>query len=322
MTKKILVTGGAGYIGSHMVRMLTQSGFQPVVLDDLSTGHAEFTQNAPFIKARTGDVSALDDLFKAHKFAGVLHFAAFSLVAESMTNPAKYFENNVEQTRILLKTMVRHKVDNFVLSSTAAIFGNPEYLPIDEAHPKNPINPYGESKLQVEQMLGDFAAQHGLKYGCLRYFNAAGAEDGLWEWHDPETHLIPIIFQVLGGIRPKLQIYGNDYQTPDGTCIRDYIHVTDLCRAHLQLLEYLWNGGEIRHFNLGTGNGYSVKEVIDAVEVATGCKVPHEYAPRRTGDPAILVADNSLAQKILGAEFKYGLDDIVRSINPQKYLKP
>jgi UDP-glucose 4-epimerase len=281
---KILVVGGAGYIGSHMVLMLAEQGAEVVVLDDLSSGGAEAVLHGKLVQGSIEDAGLLERLFAAGNFDGVMHFASFIQVGESVQHPAKYYRNNVTNTINLLDAMVRNGVTNFIFSSTAAIFGQPEYVPIDEAHPKQPINPYGRSKWMVEQVLQDYEKAYRLRSVCLRYFNAAGADPKarIGENHNPETHLIPLLLQVASGRRESAQIFGQDYDTPDGTCIRDYIHIVDLCAAHSLALAYLIGGGASAAYNLGNGNGFSVREVVDA--------------PRRAGDPARLVADSTLAR--------------------------
>ncbi len=299
---KVLAVGGAGYIGSHMVLMLSDAGHEVVVLDDLSSGRAEAVLAGKLVKGSIEDNASLDRIFTETKIDGVMHFASFIQVGESVQQPAKYYRNNVINTINLLDAMVRHAVRNFIFSSTAAIFGQPDYIPIDEAHPKRPINPYGRSKWMVEQVLQDYDAAYGLKSVCLRYFNAAGADPQarIGESHDPETHLIPLLLQVASGRRESAQIFGRDYDTPDGTCIRDYIHIVDLCTAHSLALAHLVGGGVSAAYNLGNGNGFSVREVIDAVRRVTGRPVRVVDGPRRAGDPPRLVADSSLARSKLG----------------------
>jgi UDP-glucose 4-epimerase len=298
----VLVVGGAGYIGSHMVKRLQRAGYAPVVLDNLSQGWRGAVGAAPLVVGELGDSSVLDVLFQAWPIAAVMHFASFIQVGESVAQPAIYYQNNVGNTLTLLQAMVRHRVPRFIFSSTAAIFGDPDYVPIDERHPKAPINPYGRSKLMVEQMLGDFEAAYGLRSCCLRYFNAAGAdpEGELGECHEPETHLIPLVLQAAAGRRPSITVFGRDYDTPDGTCIRDYIHVQDLCDAHLLALESLLAGGGGMRFNLGNGAGYSINQVIEAARCVTGREIAVTDGPRRAGDPARLVADPALARGTLG----------------------
>jgi UDP-glucose 4-epimerase len=311
--RNVLVVGGAGYIGSHMVKALRKAGFSPLVLDNLSCGYRDAVSDVPLIVGNAGDQHVLDEVFSRYPIAAVMHFASFIQVGESVTNPGKYYENNVSETVGLLNGMIRHGIINFIFSSTAAIFGNPRYVPIDERHPSSPINPYGRSKLMIEQMLGDYELAHGLKSICLRYFNAAGADpDGeLGERHQPETHLIPLILQVASGRRTAISVNGRDYDTPDGTCIRDYIHVSDLCDAHLLALEHLIDKGMGGRFNLGNGKGYSIAEVIQAAERVTGRAITQIEAPRRTGDPPSLIADSTLARATLGWEPAYNDIDAI-----------
>ena len=265
MPDSILVVGGAGYIGSHMVKRLRRAGLHAVVADDLSSGHREAVLGAPLHVGDIGDAAFVDALLGEVRPAAVMHFASCIQVGESVAEPAKYYRNNLTATQVLLVGMRAHGVNRFIFSSTAAIFGDPQYVPIDEAHPKAPINPYGRSKWFVEQMLEDFDRAYGLKSVCLRYFNAAGAdpEGELGECHQPETHLVPLILQVAAGRRPHITVYGEDYATADGTCVRDYIHVEDLADAHLLALRQLLAGGGSARYNLGNGNGYSVREVIE-----------------------------------------------------------
>ncbi len=310
----LLVVGGAGYIGSHMVKLLSSSGCEITTLDNLSTGHRDAVIAGEFVEADLADRRALDRLFEQNDFNAVLHFAAFIDVAESVQKPDAYLLNNFEGSRNLLDAMVAHDVDRLVFSSTAAIFGEPRYTPIDEAHPKKPINPYGVSKLKVEQALEQYAAEFGLKSVSLRYFNAAGAdpEGRLGERHDPETHLIPLVLQAASGRRDSIAVYGQDYETPDGTCIRDYIHIQDLCDAHLLALEYLENNDASAQFNIGNGQGFSVSEVIETARAVTGRDIPVRYEQRREGDPAILVADSARARAELGWRPRYSsLEQII-----------
>jgi UDP-glucose 4-epimerase len=299
--KNILVVGGAGYIGSHMTAFLSQMGYTPIVLDDLSTGHRDAVLDAELIEGTLADTALLDTLFSRRKFTAVMHFASFIQVGESVKSPEKYYQNNVANTLNLLSAMLKHHVNKFIFSSTAAVYGDPHYTPIDENHPIKPINPYGCSKSMIEQVLADFQRAYAFQYAVLRYFNAAGADPSgqLSERHDPETHLIPLILQVANGEREAITIYGQDYETPDGTCIRDYIHVTDLCDAHFKALLALEKGEQNIIYNLGTGKGYSVKEVIDAARDVTGCDIAVKYGERREGDPAILVADAARAMQNL-----------------------
>jgi UDP-glucose 4-epimerase len=297
----VLVIGGAGFIGSHMVKVLLDSDHSVVVLDNFSTGHRDAVLGGTVIDGDLGSRAVLDRIFSSHRFDGVIHFASLIQVGESVDKPDAYYRNNFVNTLNLVEAMCRHRTGNLIFSSSAAVFGEPEYVPIDERHPKNPINPYGMSKLMVERMLADVDRAYGLKSVSLRYFNAAGADpDGLLgERHDPETHLIPLVLQAASGRRQAVQVYGRDYDTPDGTCIRDYVHVVDLCDAHLLALAYLERGGQTDAFNLGNGNGFSVQEVIDIARRVTGRAVVAEDAPRRPGDPARLVADSSRARQVL-----------------------
>ncbi|MEW6446151.1 MAG: UDP-glucose 4-epimerase GalE [Pseudomonadota bacterium] len=311
----ILVVGGAGYIGSHMVKRLTRAGHQVTTLDNLSTGYADAVLHGPLVIGDMADTLLLDRLFNSTRFDAVMHFAAFSLVGESMLDPAKYYRNNVSHTLNLLDAMVRHGVLDFIFSSTAATFGEPVRVPMDESHPQHPINPYGRSKWMVEQLLEDYDRAYGLKSTCLRYFNAAGAdpEGELGERHTPETHLIPLVLQAASGRRPSITVFGTDYDTPDGTCIRDYIHVQDLCEAHLASLERMRESGISARYNLGNGQGFSVREVLETARRVTGRAIKVEYGPRRAGDPARLLADASAARTGLGWTPKHdSLEDIIR----------
>ena len=313
MTDTILVTGGAGYIGAHMVKALRQSGFRPVVLDDLSSGHRSAVRDAELHVGDVGDAAFVGRVLAEVQPAAVMHFAGFIQVGESVLDPGKYFRNNVTATQVLLDAMRAHGIRRFIFSSTAAIFGEPQYVPIDEAHPKAPINPYGRSKWFVEQMLEDYDHAHGLKSVCLRYFNAAGADpDGeIGERHEPETHLVPLILQVASGRRSQIGVYGDDYPTPDGTCVRDYVHVADLCDAHLLALRQLLEGSGSARYNLGNGNGFSVREVLDTARRITGHSIPATILPRRAGDPPSLVADSSAARATLGWTPRYPELDMI-----------
>ncbi len=298
----ILIIGGAGYIGSHMVKMLHLAGHQVVTLDNLSTGHADAVRYGTLVIGDMADAPLLDQLFSEHHFDAVMHFAAASIVGESTVDPAKYYRNNVANTLTLLDVMIKHGVLRFIFSSTAATFGTPTQGIIDEAHLQQPINPYGRSKLMIENILSDYDSAYNLKSVSLRYFNAAGADPDceLGERHDPETHLIPIILQVASGRRESINVFGTDYNTPDGTCLRDYIHVTDLCKAHLLALNRLSENRQSAAYNLGNGEGYSVQEVIDAAVSVTGRRIPVVKAARRPGDPDRLVADAKRARSELG----------------------
>lgn len=298
----VLVVGGAGYIGSHMVWLLGQRGVNVVTLDDLSSGHADAVTSGRLERGDMADRALLDRIFSSQPVDAVMHFASFIQVGESVEQPARYYRNNVLRTLDLLDAMRAHGVKHFIFSSTAAVFGEPAYTPIDERHPQQPINPYGRTKWMVEQVLADYDRAYGLRSVCLRYFNAAGAHpDGLLgERHDPETHLIPLVLQAASGRRAGIKVFGQDYDTPDGTCIRDYIHVMDLAEAHWLALQRLLQGGASGVFNLGNGGGYSVQQVIDVARAHTGREIALEYAPRRPGDPARLVADATLARQQLG----------------------
>ena len=302
----ILVVGGAGYIGSFISRALTEKGYRVTVFDNLSLGHrAAVGPDIDFVRGDLADRSALDDVLSSRHYGGVMHFAAFSAVGESMVNPLAYYGNNVANTINLLQAMIHADVKRFIFSSSAAVFGNPEEIPITESHPQHPINPYGEGKSMVERVMRDAAMAHGLRYVSLRYFNAAGASPhgDMGEDHRNETHLIPLALKaILGeaaGGKP-LRIFGDDYDTPDGTCIRDYIHVLDLADAHVLAMEYLFGGGQSDIFNLGNGKGFSVAEVVQTAEAVAGKKVPALKAERRPGDPPILVAGSEKISRKLG----------------------
>ncbi|AJY51394.1 UDP-glucose 4-epimerase GalE [Halomonas sp. KO116] len=303
----LLIVGGAGYIGSHMVKQLSLEGHNVVVLDNLTSGFRELACYGELVVGDLADIVLLENLFNQYEFDGVMHFAACSLVGESVQHPSKYYRNNVANTLNLLDVMVRHDVKQFIFSSTAATFGEPHYLPIDEAHPQQPINPYGMSKLMVERILSDYAAAYGLNSVSLRYFNACGGDPGgeIGECHDPETHLIPIILQAASGRREAVTVFGRDYATEDGTCVRDYIHIEDLCSAHALALKALLNKQIIgaNAYNLGNGAGFSVQQVIDAVRRVVaddGRDIVVLEGERRSGDPATLVADSALVRKVLG----------------------
>ncbi|MCB1131902.1 MAG: UDP-glucose 4-epimerase GalE [Verrucomicrobiae bacterium] len=302
----VLVTGGAGYIGSHTVRLLASQGRKIVVLDNLVFGHegAVVDPEVELVVGDVGDQELLRSLFQKHRFGAVVHFAAYAYVGESVTNPLKYYQNNTAEPIKLLQVMQEFGCRVFVFSSTCATYGVPDRLPITEANTQNPINPYGRSKLMVEWVLRDCDTAWGLKSACLRYFNASGSSpDGrIGEDHDPETHLIPRVMMAVTGEIDSIEVFGTDYDTPDGTCIRDYIHVEDLADAHARALDHLAAGGDSVRCNLGTGVGVSVKEIIGAVEEVTGKTVPVKYGPRREGDPASLVADPALAKELLGWE--------------------
>ena len=315
--KTILVAGGAGYIGSHMVALLVEKGYDVVVVDNLRTGHWQAVKGAR--KLYVGDLrdaAFLDTVFSENHIDGVINFAAYSLVGESVTNPLKYYGNNVAGSQSMLTAMKEHGVDKIVFSSTAATYGEPERVPILETDKTIPTNCYGETKLAMEKMMSWTSRAHGLRYVALRYFNACGAHPSgaIGEAHAPETHLIPLILQVPNGQREKISIFGDDYTTKDGTCVRDYIHVTDLAQAHILALDHLLQGGESDVFNLGNGVGFTVKEVIDVARSVTGHPIPAEICPRRAGDPAQLVASSDKAKAILGWTPEYAdLNTIVAS---------
>lgn len=313
--KNILVIGGAGYIGSHMVRMLANQGYNPVVFDNLSKGHREAVANYPFELGDLGDKARLTEVFKKYGIEAVMHFAAFAEVGESVKEPSKYYHNNVAKVLDLLDALVENDIKYFVFSSTAATFGEPIRPKIDESHPQNPINPYGNTKLMVEKILADFDTAYGLKATALRYFNASGADDSgeIGESHNPETHLIPIVLQAATGKRASIKMFGTDYPTPDGTCVRDYVHVNDLARAHILALEKMFKDNVSERFNLGSGNGFSVAEIVKEAKRITGIDFTVEKAPRRDGDPAVLVADSAKAERILGWKPQYNLTRIIET---------
>jgi len=302
----ILVTGGAGYIGSHAVRLFLERGHDVWVYDNLVYGHREAVPADRLVVGDLNEINRIDHLLMEKRIDACVHFAAFTYVGESVTNPAKYYQNNLVNTLNLMECLRRHKVARFVFSSTAATYGMPEKMPITEDTPQKPINPYGASKLAVEHALVDYAHAYQWGFAALRYFNASGAHASgeIGEDHSPETHLIPLIIQAAMGKRPHIEIFGTDYPTPDGTCVRDYIHVDDLAEAHLLALEKL-QPGQAMHYNLGIGRGYSVREVITAVEAVTGKKVPVKEGPRRAGDPPELVASSDKIQKELGWKPRY-----------------
>ena len=315
---KLFIVGGAGYIGSHMVKLAHLEGNEVITLDNLSTGHRDAVLYGEFEYCDIQDSNRLNELFKKHKPDAVMHFSAYSLVGESMSDPYKYYKNNTVGTLNLLKAMVDNDCKNFIFSSTAAVFGNPEYSPIDEKHPKNPINPYGKSKLMIEQMLEDFDSAYGLKYVVFRYFNASGHDKGgeLTERHDPETHLLPLIMQTVRGERKAISVFGNDYDTKDGTCVRDYIHVDDLAQVHMQGVEYLMTSdAKSKIYNLGNGNGFSVKEIIEKVKEITGKDFKVIEEDRRAGDPATLIASSDRAKEELGFDPQIDkIDDIIKTL--------
>lgn len=306
----ILVTGGAGYIGSHAVLALKRAGYGVVILDNLVYGHQDLVEKVLQVELIVGDTNdrpLLDELFTKHNIGAVMHFSAYAYVGESVTDPGKYYRNNVVGTLTLLEAMLAASVKSFVFSSTCATYGVPKTVPIPEDHPQDPINPYGATKLMVERVLTDFDIAYGLKSVCFRYFNAAGADPTglLGEDHNPETHLIPLVLMAAMGKRQSVSIFGTDYPTSDGTCVRDYIHVADLADAHVLGLEYLLQGGNTATFNLGNGNGFSVREVIDTAKEVTGQEIEVVESDRRPGDPPVLVGSSDKARKILGWDPKY-----------------
>ncbi|MEE4263246.1 MAG: UDP-glucose 4-epimerase GalE [Desulfobacteraceae bacterium] len=312
----VLVTGGACYIGSHCCKELHGRGFNPITFDNLVYGYKDFVRWGDFYRGDLATPQDLANCFKNNRIEAVIHFAAYAYVGESVTDPLKYYENNVGNTINLLQAALAHDVRYFIFSSSCATYGIPESIPIDETHPQNPINPYGRTKQMIEDILKDCDAAYGLRYNSLRYFNAAGAdpEGEVGEKHNPETHLIPLILDVAAGKSQDIKIFGNDYPTADGTCIRDYIHVTDLARAHVLALERLLDGAASDFYNLGQGRGFSVKEVVEQVSKITGQNIPSVYEDRRPGDPPVLVASNTKAINGLDWQPEYtNLDDIIRT---------
>jgi UDP-glucose 4-epimerase len=325
----VLVTGGAGYVGSNVVRWLQDKGEQVIVLDDLSQGHPEaLNPDAVFLRGDFADSAVLHEIFTDYDVTAVLHFAGSTSVPESVASPELYFENNCVKTWHLLEAMRAAGVEHFIFSSTAAVYGEPESFPITEDHPKHPTNPYGSSKLFIETMLQAYDRAHGLKSVALRYFNAAGGAPDIGEDHTPETHLIPLVLQVALGQRDEILMFGDNYDTPDGTCVRDYVHVSDLAQAHVKALEYLRTGGETTAFNLGNGQGYSVKEVVEVSRQVTGEKIKSRVAERRDGDPSRLVASSDRARDLLDWQPQFpALQDIIASAwswhqtHPKGYAK-
>jgi UDP-glucose-4-epimerase GalE len=308
----VLVVGGAGYIGSHAAHVLRRKGYEVIIYDNLSTGHRELAEGFELIVGDIADSAKFANVLR--RCDSVMHFAAHAYVGESVENPRKYFRNNVTAALALLDSVMESRVRKFIFSSTCAVYGNPLNVPITEDNPRQPVNPYGATKLAFENALEAYSRAYGLKYVAFRYFNAAGADESgsIGESHEPETHLIPLIFQAIQGKRAALEIFGDDYPTRDGTCIRDYVHVTDLAEAHVRGLDYLSKADSIA-MNLGTGTGYSVHEVVSTAEKVTGHKVPTHTGPRRAGDPAELVADPSLVEKLLHWKAKRSLDEIIAS---------
>lgn len=309
----ILVTGGAGYIGSHACKALFQAGYRPVAYDNLVYGHREAVRWGPLEIGDIRDRARLEVVLARHRPSAVMHFAAYAYVGESVQDPGKYYRNNVAGTLTLLEALRDRGIDRFIFSSTCATYGVPEQIPIDETHPQQPINPYGASKLMIERMLRDFEQAHGLRAMALRYFNAAGAdpEGETGEAHDPETHLIPLVLEAAAGRRPAIQVFGDDYDTPDGTCLRDYIHVTDLAWAHVLALRALEDGAAGTAYNLGNAQGHSVREIIDQARRITGARIPIEIGPRRAGDPPRLVGDATRIRQDLGWQPRYAAIDTI-----------
>lgn len=315
MPEKILVVGGAGYIGSHTCLLLAERGYEPVVYDNLSNGHEEFVRWGPFERGDIRDRARLDEVIAKHKPKAVMHFAALIEVGESVKEPVAFYDNNVIGALTLLSCALNAGIDAFVFSSTCATYGLPERVPLDEQHPQAPINPYGRTKLIIEQALKDFGTYKNLRSVILRYFNAAGAdfEGRIGEWHTPETHAIPLAIDAALGRREGFKVFGTDYDTRDGTCVRDYIHVLDLADAHVRAVDYLLAGGSTVELNLGTGTGTTVKELLNTISDISGRPFPVTYADRREGDSTTLVANNDKAREVLGWDPKYTLKDIISS---------
>lgn len=312
----ILIVGGAGYIGSHVNKVLNERGYETIILDNLSYGHEESVKWGTLCKCDLANINEVDDIFTKYDINAVMHFSSFIDVGESVRNPEKYYNNNVVNTMNLLNVMLKHDVKKFIFSSTCATYGIPQKIPLTENHPQNPINPYGWTKLMVERILKDYDTAYGLKSVILRYFNASGADESgiIGEWHNPETHLIPLILDAAMGKREDIKIFGTDYDTPDGTCIRDYIHVTDLADAHFLSLEYLNKNNQSNQFNLGNGQGFSVREVIESVKRVTGRNFNVTQTQRREGDPAILIGSSKKAKDTLGWDPQYvNIDKIIET---------
>ena len=312
----ILIVGGAGYIGSHVNKVLNERGYETIILDNLSYGHEESVEWGTLCKCDLANINEVDDIFTKYDINAVMHFSSFIDVGESVRNPEKYYNNNVVNTMNLLNVMLKHDVKKFIFSSTCATYGIPQKIPLTENHPQNPINPYGWTKLMVERILKDYDTAYGLKSVILRYFNASGADESgiIGEWHNPETHLIPLILDAAMGKREDIKIFGTDYDTPDGTCIRDYIHVTDLADAHILSLEYLNKNNQSNQFNLGNGQGFSVREVIESVKRVTGRNFNVTQTQRREGDPAILIGSSKKAKDTLGWDPQYvNIDKIIET---------
>jgi UDP-glucose 4-epimerase len=312
----ILIVGGAGYIGSHVNKELNKRGYKTIVFDNLFSGKKDLVKWGKFFEGDLGDINSIREVFKKYSIEAVFHFAAFKAVGESVVDPQKYYKNNVVNTLNLFEVMKENGINKFIFSSSAAVFGNPQYIPIDEQHPQNPINPYGETKLIVEHIMRDYSIAYDFKYVSLRYFNACGADlDGeIGEWQGSSSNLIPLVLDAAAGLREDIKIFGTDYPTFDGTCIRDYIHVTDLADAHVLSLDYLFNGGQSNCFNLGNGKGFSVKEVVMMAKKITGIDFKVTETGRRIGDPPSLIADSKKAKEVLNWKPKYAdLETIIRS---------
>ena len=320
----ILVTGGAGYIGSVTVELLRQRGHEVVVVDNMHYGHREAVDpSCPFYEGNAGDADLITRLVAEHNIDACVHFAAYAYVGESVQDPAKYYENNTMQTSSLLNALNRSGVKRFVFSSTCATYGDPVRIPIDETHPQTPVNPYGWTKFMTERILESYDTAYGFKFVALRYFNAAGATEKYGEHHDPETHLIPNVLNAANGTLPFVSIFGNDYETPDGTCVRDYIHIADLADAHIRALDYLENGGASTPINLGNGVGFSVLEVIEAARKITGNAIEARIEPRRAGDPSLLIADATKAFDVLGWKPEYtNIESIIKTAWDWKVANP
>ena len=315
MNKKVLIVGGAGYIGSHVNKKLSEAGFETIVFDNFSKGHKEFVKWGELFEGDLANKKDLEKVFAQHKIDVVMHFAAFIEVGESVIDPQKYYLNNLRNTLNLLEIMMSSGVNKLIFSSTAAVYGDPNYLPIDEKHPKRAVNPYGWAKIMVEQILEDYSSAYDFDYVALRYFNASGAdlETDLGEWHEPESHLIPLVFDAVSGKRENIKIFGSDWPTDDGTCVRDYIHVLDLTKAHILAMNYLLDGGKSDVFNLGNGKGYSVRQVIEMVKKVTGKEFSVIESERRFGDAAMTIASSQKIEKRLGWKPEYNLEQIVES---------
>ena len=320
----VLVTGGAGYIGSVTVELLHASSENVVVLDNLVYGHPEaIDAEIPFYEGNIGDKDLVKQIVEKHQITACVHFAAYAYVGESVTNPAKYFANNTFETNNLLNALIESNVKNIVFSSTCASYGDPQYIPIDEKHPQKPVNPYGWSKFMTERILESYDVAYGLKFVALRYFNASGATEKRGEHHDPETHLIPNVLNAADGTLPFVSVFGSDYSTDDGTCVRDYIHVADLGDAHIRALDYLKNGNDSTHINLGNGLGFSVLEVIEAARKVTGKSIEVKIEPRRAGDPSHLIANAAKAAEVLGWKPKFAdIEKIIETAWNWKQANP